>query len=172
MHAPLEDHIEAVMRILRYLKATSSKGLLFSINNHMCVEAYVVRLVGKLIYLSHIWPGIAYVVRTVFQFMHAPLEDHIEVVMRILRYLKATSSKGLLFSINNHMCVEAYIDVDWGGSMINKRSTSRYYTFVGSNLVTWRSKKQLLVARSSVEAEFRTIALGIYEHMWIKSLLK
>ena len=61
------------------------------------------RLVGNLICLSHTRPDIAYVVVVVSQFMHAPLEDHLEVVMRILRYLKATPDMSLLFSKNGHM---------------------------------------------------------------------
>ena len=56
--------------------------------------------------------------------------------------------------------------------MTNKRSTSRYCTFVGGNIVTWRSKKPLVVARSSVESEFQAMTLGTCELMWIKTSLK
>ena len=72
---------------------------------------------------------------------------------------------------NNHIQVEAYIDYDYGGSVIDKRSTSGYCTFVGGNLVTWRSKKQTVVARSSAEAEFRAMAQGVCELLWIKIIL-
>ncbi|RVW54469.1 Retrovirus-related Pol polyprotein from transposon RE1 [Vitis vinifera] len=58
------------------------------------------------------------------------------------------------------------------GSVIDKRSTLGYCTFVGGNLVTWRSKKQSVVAKSSVEAEFRAVAHGICEVLWIKQLLE
>ncbi|KAK2972599.1 hypothetical protein RJ640_007068 [Escallonia rubra] len=60
----------------------------------------------------------------------------------------------------------------WAGSITNRRSASGYCTYVWSNLVTWRSKKQYVVSRSSAEAEFRAIALGICEGMWLKRLLK
>ena len=53
---------------------------------------------------------------------------------------------------------EAYIDADWAGSLSDRRSTIRYCTFVGGNLVIWRSKKQAVVTRSSAEAEFRAMA--------------
>ena len=56
--------------------------------------------------------------------------------------------------------------------MTDRRSTSGYCAFVGGNLVTWRSKKQGVVARSSAEAEFRVAALGICEVLWIKRLLE
>ena len=125
-------------------------------------------LVGRLIYLSHTRPDIAYVVSIVSQFMHSPLECHVDAILRILRYLNPTPRKSLLFSKNNYFRVEAYTDVDWAGSIIDRRSTSRYCIFVGGNLVTWRSKKQHVVAWSSAEAKFRAMALG----MWLKGLLR
>lgn len=65
----------------------------------------------------------------------------------------------------------AYIDADWAGSILDRRSTSRYFTFVGSNLVTWRSKKQSIVARSSVEAKFKSMVHGICELLWFRMLI-
>jgi hypothetical protein len=99
------------------------------------------RLVGRLIYLSHTCPDITYAVSVVSQFMHSPRESHMEVVYRILRYLKSSPGKGLLFSRHDHLKIEAYTDADWAGSIMDRRSTSGYCTFVGGNLVTWRSKK-------------------------------
>ena len=91
------------------------------------------RLVGKLIYLSHARPDIAYVVSVVSQFMHCPSEDHMDVVMRILRYLKSSPGKGLMFSKNGHLNVAGYIDADWAGNITNRKSTLGYFTFVGGN---------------------------------------
>ena len=129
------------------------------------------RLVGRLIYLSHTRPDIAYAVSVVSQFMHAPSKDHMCAVNRILQYLKATPGKGLLFAKKGDLNVEGYTDADWAGSILDRRSTSGYFTFVGGNLVTWRSKKQKVVARSSAEAEFRGMAHGVCELLWIKSVL-
>ncbi|KAH9796155.1 retrovirus-related pol polyprotein from transposon RE1 [Citrus sinensis] len=129
------------------------------------------RLVGKLIYLSHTRPDIAFAVSVVSQFMHAPCEEHMEAVYRILRYLKGTPGKGLLFKKNEARSVEAFTDADWAGSIKDRRSTSGYCTFVWGNLVTWRSEKQSVVARSSAEAEFRAVAQGICELLWLKLLL-
>nr|CAD1841244.1 unnamed protein product [Ananas comosus var. bracteatus] len=95
-----------------------------------------------------------------------------DAVDRILRYLKSTPGKGILFSNHGHLKVEGYTDADWAGSADNRRSTSGYLTFVGGNLVTWRSKKQPVVARSSAEAEFRGMAFGLCELLWLKNLLK
>ena len=129
------------------------------------------RLVGKLIYLSHTRPDIAYAVSVVSQFMHNPSEDHMGVVIRILRYLKSSPGKGLLFSKNAHLNIEGYTDADWTGNILDRKSTSGYFTFVGGNLVTWRSKKQKVVPLSRAEVEFRGMAKGLCELLWLRNLL-
>ena len=108
----------------------------------------------------------------VSQFMHAPGPEHFEVVYRILRYLKGTPGRGLLFKSGGHLQIETYTDADWARSIVDRRSTSGYCSSVGGNLVTWQSKKQNVVARSSAEAEFRVVAHGICEIMWIRRLLE
>ena len=95
------------------------------------------KLVGKLIYLSHTRPDIAFAVSLVSQFMHSPYEKHLEAVNRILRYLKSTPGKGILFQKTTQQNIEAYTDADWAGSVIDRRSTSGYCTYVWGNLVTW-----------------------------------
>ncbi|XP_024021529.1 uncharacterized protein LOC112091629 [Morus notabilis] len=111
------------------------------------------RLVARLIYLSHTRPDIAYVVSVVSQFMHEPYEEHLGAVHCILRYLKGTLGKGLFFKKNDSRKIEAFTDTDWAGSASDRRSTTEYCTFIWGNLVTWKSKKQPVVARSSAEAE-------------------
>ncbi|KAM1277262.1 hypothetical protein ACFX13_030387 [Malus domestica] len=99
-----------------------------------------------------------------------------DAVTRILRYLKMAHGRGLVFSKNGHLNVEGYIDADWARFITDRRSTYGYFTFVGGNLVTWRSKKQKVVARSSAEAEaeaeFRGRSHGVCELLWLKKLLR
>jgi len=128
-------------------------------------------LVRKLIYLSHTRPNITYEVNVASQFMHDPQKLHMDVVERILRYLKSTLGKGILFSNHRNLKVEGYTDANWAGSKDDRRYTSGYFIFVGGNLVTWRSKKQPVVARSSAEAEFKGMTLGVCELLWIKNVL-
>ncbi|RVW67330.1 Retrovirus-related Pol polyprotein from transposon RE1 [Vitis vinifera] len=131
------------------------------------------RLVGRLMYLAHTRPDLAYALSVVSQYMHNPGEQHMNAVMRILRYLKNAPGKGILFTKNvNHQSIEVYTDVDWAGAVDDRQSTSGYFTFVGGNLVTWKSKKQNVVARSSAEAEFRGMALGLCEALWLRLLLQ
>ena len=78
----------------------------------------------------------------------------------------------MLFSNHGHLKIEAFTDANWAGVVNDRRSTLGYCTFVGSNLVTRRSKKQVVVARSSAEAKYRAMANGICgELLWLQVLL-
>jgi hypothetical protein len=104
--------------------------------------------------------------------MHNPSEEHMEASLRVLRYLKSSPGRAILFSKNDHLNIIGYTDTDWAGNLTDIKSTSGYFTFVGENLVTWKSKKQNVVALSSVEAEFKGMSKGLCEILWIKGLLK
>ena len=101
------------------------------------------RLLGWLIYLSQVRPDIAYVVSVMSQFMHDSKEVHLQAIYRILQYLKGSLGMIIIFRKGTILFLEAYMNVDYVGSMVNKRSTSGYYTFLGGNLMTWRSKKTI-----------------------------
>ena len=76
-------------------------------------------------------------------------------IIRILRYLKGALGKGIMFTKHADLqSIKFYIDADWAGVVDDRRFTSGYFIFVGGNLVTWKSKKQNVVARSSTEDEF------------------
>ncbi|KAA0064804.1 Cysteine-rich RLK (receptor-like protein kinase) 8 [Cucumis melo var. makuwa] len=85
------------------------------------------------------------------QFMQAPYEKHTEAINRIVRYLKTTP--------------------DWTRSVVGRKSTSSYCTFVWGNLVTRRSKKQSIVARSRAEAKYRAMSSRICEEIWLQKVL-
>ncbi|XP_071727443.1 secreted RxLR effector protein 161-like [Rutidosis leptorrhynchoides] len=129
------------------------------------------RLVGKLIYLAHTRPDIAHAVEVVSQFMHQTQVHHMEAVIRIIRYLKKTAGHGVVFKRNGHLETQIYTDASWAGEKGDRRSTSGFFTLVGGNLVAWRSKKQKVVSLSSAESEFRGVAKGVAEALWIKKLL-
>ena len=76
-----------------------------------------------------------------------------------------------MFRKHGHLNIEAYTNADWAGIPNDKRSALGYFTLVRGNLVTWRSKKQKVVALSSVEAEFWGLAKGITKVYWIKKLI-
>ncbi|XP_020595581.1 uncharacterized protein LOC110035650 [Phalaenopsis equestris] len=113
------------------------------------------RLVGRLIYLSQTRLDIGFSVSIVSQFMNSPTEEHMNAVYRILRYLKMTLGKELLFQRNKDRSIEVYSDADWAENVSDRRSTSGYCTYVWGNLVTWRSKKQSVLSRNSAENNLR-----------------
>ncbi|XP_049358591.1 uncharacterized mitochondrial protein AtMg00810-like [Solanum verrucosum] len=116
------------------------------------------RLVGKLNYLTVTRPNIAFAVSVVSQFMSSPTIKHWEALAQILCYLKGAPGLGILYSNSDHTCVECFADADYTGSKIDRRSTTGYCVFVRGNLVSWRSKKQSVVSRSSAESEYRAIS--------------
>ena len=76
-----------------------------------------------------------------------------------------------MFEKHGHMEIHGFTDADWAGNPNDRKSTAGYFTFVGGNLVTWRSKKQKVVALSSAEAEFRGIKSGLTEILWLRKLM-
>ena len=129
------------------------------------------RLVGKLNYLTVTRPDIAYSVSIVSQFLASPTVDHWAALEQILCYLKGAPGRGILYSNHGHTQIECFTDADYGGSKIDRRSTTGYCVFFGGNLVSWKSKKQHVVSRSSAESEYRAMAQGTCEIMWIHQLL-
>jgi len=103
--------------------------------------------VGKLIYLTITRPTITYVVGLISQFMHKLREIHWKVVLKILTYIKGFPEKRLLYKKNKHLWIEAFADSSYG------QEIHFGYFCVGRNLVTWRSKKQTIMSRSSVETK-------------------
>ncbi|RVW93087.1 Retrovirus-related Pol polyprotein from transposon TNT 1-94 [Vitis vinifera] len=92
-------------------------------------------------------------------------------VIVILRYIKSTPGQGVLYENRGHTQVVGYTDVDWAGSPTDRRSTFEYCVFIGGNLISWKSKKQNTVVRSSAKAEYRAITLATCKPIWLKHLL-
>ena len=120
-------------------------------------------LVGQLIYLSHTCPDISFAESVVSRYMHDPRKDHMDAVYHILRYLKGAPGMGLIFRKYGHFNIKGYCDSDWASCADDRKSTSGYCMFVGGNLVSWKSKKQSVVARSIAEREYRAVAVGVAE---------
>ncbi|KAL4010710.1 hypothetical protein IC575_027725 [Cucumis melo] len=129
------------------------------------------QLVGSLIYLTVTRPDIAYAVHIVSQFMAAPRTIHFTAVLRILRYIKGTLGHGLQFSSQSSLVLSGFSDADWAGDPTDRRSTTGYCFYLGDALISWRSKKQSVVSRSSTESEYRALADATSELIWLRWLL-
>jgi hypothetical protein len=134
------------------------------------IEGYR-RLIGKLLYLTTTRPDIAFATQQLSQFLTMPTLVHYETACRIVRYLKGTPGRGLFFPRNSTLQVLGFADADWANCIDTRRSTSRYCFFIGSSLISWRSKKQNTVSRSSSEAEYRSLSFSACELQWILYLL-
>ncbi|XP_019420714.1 PREDICTED: uncharacterized protein LOC109330901 [Lupinus angustifolius] len=119
-------------------------------------------IVGALQYATITRPNITYSVNKVCQFLDKPLNSHWTLVKRILRHLQGTKSKGLTIITTTHnsaLSLVAYCDADWAYDIRDRKSTSGACLYLGPNLVTWWSKKQNTISRSSTEAEYRSLTL-------------
>ena len=128
-------------------------------------------LAGALQYLTFTRPDIAYAVQQVCLYMHDPREPHLAALKRILRYIRGTLHLGLHLRPSTLDDLVVYSDADWAGCPDTRKSTSGYAVFLGDNLVSWSSKRQNTVSRSSAEAEYRAVANGVAEASWLRQLL-
>lgn len=128
-------------------------------------------IVGGLQYLTVTRPDICFGVNYVSQFMHAPTNVHLQLVKRILRYLKGTLGLGITLRKGDLQNLRAYTDSDWEGCPDTRRSTSGYAVFLGSSLISWSSKKHPTVSKSSTKAEYKCLFVASAELKWLSSLL-
>ncbi|PRQ54450.1 putative RNA-directed DNA polymerase [Rosa chinensis] len=129
-------------------------------------------IVGALQYLTFTRPDIAYAVNTVCQFMTAPTDIHYAAVKRILRYLQGTIKNGLFYKYGSSPTyITAYCDADWAGEINQRRSTTGFIVYLGYCPISWQSKKQGSVSRSSTEAEYRSLANTAADISWIRHIL-
>jgi hypothetical protein len=128
-------------------------------------------LAGALQYLTFTRPDISYAVQQVCLHMHAPRTEHMLALKRILRYVQGTLTFGLHLSPSTITQLISYTDADWGGCPDTRRSTSGYCVFLGDNLISWSSKRQPTLSRSSAEAGYRGVANVVSESCWIRNLL-
>ncbi|GKD01981.1 ribonuclease H-like domain-containing protein [Tanacetum coccineum] len=142
-------------------------------------KKYVVEILDKahmvncsLQYLTCTRPYISYAVQQVCLYMHYPREPHFLALKRILQYVRGTLDYGLWLFSSSTIDLVAYSDADWAGCPTTRRSTSSYYVFLGNNLLSWSSKRQPTLSRSSAEAECHGVANAIAETYWLRNLLR
>ncbi|GJU56447.1 RNA-directed DNA polymerase, eukaryota [Tanacetum coccineum] len=104
--------------------------------------------------------------------MHDHREPHLAALKRILRYVRGTTTYGVQLYASSSLSLLGYTDADWAGCPTTRRSTSCYCVFLGNNLISWSSKRQVTLSHSSAEAEYRGVANVVAETAWIRNLLR
>jgi hypothetical protein len=103
--------------------------------------------------------------------MQQPRVDHWNAALRVVKYLKGSPGQGILLSKTASFQLHGWCDSDWAGCPLTRRSTTGWFVFLGHSPISWKTKKQHTVSRSSAEAEYRAMATTTCELKWIKSLL-
>ncbi|KAL2231133.1 uncharacterized protein LOC110012714 [Sesamum indicum] len=130
------------------------------------------RLVGRLLYLGFTRPDLCYVVQQLSQHLQQPCEKHWETAIHVVRYPKGSVSTGLFLPSNTDFSLRVYCDADWAACQTTRKSLTGFCIFMGQTPLSWKTKKQTTVARSSAEAEYRSMATTTCEVTWLIYLLK
>ncbi|XP_058785533.1 uncharacterized mitochondrial protein AtMg00240-like [Vicia villosa] len=112
-------------------------------------------LLGRLLYLTHTRPEIAYAVSKLSQFLANPTKKHMLATIHVLKYLKSNPGQGLLFKSTSALRLTDFSDSEWGACLDTRRSTSGICFFLGDSLISWKRKKQAVISslRGAVNAE-------------------
>jgi hypothetical protein len=130
------------------------------------------RLVGRLLYLNATRPDITFITQQLSQFLSAPTTTHFNAATRVLHYLKSSPGRGIFYPRDSSLHLIGFSDADWAGCKDSRRSISGQCLFIGKSLISWRTKKQLTVSRSSSEAEYRALAAATCELQWLLYLFR
>ncbi|KAK4386107.1 Retrovirus-related Pol polyprotein from transposon RE2 [Sesamum angolense] len=106
-------------------------------------------------------PYVFFDIQQLSQFLQDPRSGHWDAAMHLFHYLKGTSSLGLFFFSQNSLQLSAFIDASWASCTDNHRSVIGFCIFLESTLISWKTKKQATISRSSPEAEYRKMGVVV-----------
>lgn len=129
-------------------------------------------IVGKINFLTHTRPDLSYTVQTLSQYMQSPTQEHFAALTHTLNYIASTAGQGILLKGSDKIQLHAYSDSDWGAWLDTRRSVTGYIMMLGQSPVSWKSKKQNTVSKSSSEAEYRAMSAAASEITWLVRLLE
>ncbi|GJV42307.1 putative ribonuclease H-like domain-containing protein [Tanacetum coccineum] len=134
------------------------------------VDVHLYRsMIGSLMYLTASRLDIMFVVCACSRFQVTPKSSHLSVVKRIFRYLKGKPKLGLWYTKVSLFDLESYLDSDYAGANLDRKSTTGGCQFLGRRLISWQCKKQTIVATSTIEAEYVAAASCCGQVLWIQN---
>jgi hypothetical protein len=135
-------------------------------------ELKVRNIVGSLQYLvMSTRPDLAFVVNQLARAQEKFTTGDYQILKRALRYLAGTKDVGLVYRGNKNIQAYGYADANFA-TCSDRKSITGYVFKIGDCTVTWKSKKQATVAKSTVEAEYTALSLAASEGLWLKNLLE
>jgi len=155
-----------------YSPMEKNAKILFAQNGSICEEESYCRSIGRLLYLTNTRPDINYTIQFLSQFMQVPNEHHHKAINRVLKYIKASPARYVFFPCENNLQLKAFSDSDWASCDLTRKSTTGYCIYIGTSLISRKTKKQNTVSRSSSEAEYRALATTVCELQWLTFLLR
>jgi hypothetical protein len=128
-------------------------------------------LLDSLLYLTTTRHDIMYATNLVSRYMESPKDSHWKMAKRILRYVAGTLNFGLWYTKSDNNQLSGYTDNDFAGSLDDRKITSGHAFHLGTNLISWASKKQPIVSISSTEAEYVTATSSSFQAVWLRRIL-
>lgn len=129
-------------------------------------------MIESLLYVTITRLDIMQVVGCVARFQVTPKDTHVHAVKRIFTYLKGTMDYGLQYLKCKDFTLTTYTNVDWGGLVDDRKSTSGGAFFVGGCLVSWQSKKQASTSLSIAEMEYIAAESCCTQVLWMNQTLR
>ena len=131
--------------------------------------------VGSLMYaMVYTTPNIAHAMGVLSRFMSKPGKEHWTAVKWVFRYFCGTSDYGLCYQgrpgLDRVLDIHGFVDVEWAGDLDQRRSTSGYMFNLFGGAISWMSKKQSVVALSTIEAEYMAATHASKEAVWLQRL--
>ncbi|XP_075108911.1 uncharacterized protein LOC142180744 [Nicotiana tabacum] len=172
-HTPVETNSEITYNeeLRRMSTPFDANSQLKKNNGDLVAQSKYVHSIGSLMHLINFTrPDIAYAVCRLSRYTYNPNKEYWSALARLMKYLRGTMNYGILYS-GFLSTLEGYNDANWISDSDETKSTSGYVFTLGGGAISWKSAKQTIIARSTVESEFVALELASFEANWLRNFL-